>query len=70
MIDYGWIILDRKTGAYDGMYRDKEMAQNALDSLTKRIPQADWELKQNIGNLELPEFDFWINIYEEKTWQK
>ena len=42
MIDYGWIVLDRKTGAYDGMYKNKEMAQNALDSLTKRIPQADW----------------------------
>jgi len=70
VMNTGWIVFDRKTGAYDGMYKRKEMAQGALESLTKRVPQADWELKENVGNVKLPVIDFWVNIYEPETWAK
>ena len=61
-----WIVFDRKTGAYDGVYKRKEMAQGALDSLTTRVPHADWELREFSGSPALPPFDFWVNIYEKE----
>lgn len=61
-----WIVFDRKTGAWDGQYRDKEMAQESLDSLTKGIPQADWVLQELFSPIDLLEDDFWVNIYEKE----
>mgnify|MGYP006265556375 CR=1 FL=1 len=62
-----WIVFDRKTGAFDGAYRRKEMAQGALESLTRRIPHADWVLQQwKTGMPRLNDHDFWINIYKKE----
>ena len=61
-----WIIFDRKTGAWNGIYRDKEMAQDSLDSLTTNVPQADWVLEKFTASKAPPEFDFWTNHYEKE----
>lgn len=65
----GYIVFDRKTGAYDGVYKRKLSAQGALESLTKRIPHADWVLQEYSGTPELPKSDFWLNIYEKEYHQ-
>jgi len=62
----GYIVFDRKTGAYDGIYMQKESAQGALESLTRRVPHADWVLQEYSGTPELPESDFWLNVYEKE----
>ena len=62
----GYLIFDRKTGAFDGIYRSKASAQAALESITKRIPQADWVLQEHEGKAP-PESDFWLNIYEKES---
>ena len=61
-----YIVFDRKTGAYDGIYVQKESAQSALESLTRRVPHADWVLKEYNGTPKLPESDFWLNLYEKE----
>ena len=62
----GYIVFDRKTGAYDGIYMQKESAQGALESLTLRVPHADWVLQEYSGTPELPKSDFWLNVYEKE----
>ena len=64
----GYMIFDRKTGAFDGIYQIKESAQAALESLTRRIPQADWVLQEHEGKAP-PESDFWVNIYEKDVYK-
>jgi hypothetical protein len=61
----GYLIFDRKTGAFDGIYRSKESAQLALASLTRRIPHADWVLQEHKGDAP-PDSDFWVNIYNKE----
>ena len=62
----GYIVFCRKTGAYDGVYMQKESAQGALESLTLKVPHADWVLQEYSGTPELPKSDFWLNIYEKE----
>ena len=66
----GYLVFDRKTGAYDGIYKRKQSAQEALDSLSKRIPHADWVIQAHDGITKPPECDFWLNIYEKEYWSK
>jgi len=40
--------------------------QEALESLTRRVPHADWVLQEYSGTPELPESDFWLNVYEKE----
>jgi hypothetical protein len=58
-----WVVRDSVTGAYDGCYRRKEMAEDALASLSKRVPQAAWKLEQYSG-FPLSDNMFWANFFK------
>jgi hypothetical protein len=64
----GYIVFDRKTGAFDGIYLNKASAQVAFESLSRRIPQADWVLQEHKGEAP-PDSDFWVNIYEKEVYK-
>ena len=61
----GYIIYDYHTGAYDGVYLSKESAKAALNSLKKRVPQANWVLQEHTKSPELGDAKFWVNVYKE-----
>lgn len=58
-----YVIVDRKTGAWDGYYLTYDGASDALRSLKKRIPEGDWDLQ--VPTVKLNPNDFWYNIYDE-----
>lgn len=65
----GYIVYDTIKGAYDGVYLNKNSAQQALKSLKRRVPQANWVLHEHTKSPELPSAKFWLNIYEKEYTQ-
>jgi hypothetical protein len=59
-----YVIVDRKTGAWDGIYRTYDGASDALRSLKNRIPAADWDLQ--VPTSKPDPNDFWLNIYNKE----
>jgi len=65
----GYIVYDTNKGAYDGVYLSKDSAQQALKSLKRRVPQANWVLHEHTKSPELNPAKFWLNIYEKEYTQ-
>jgi hypothetical protein len=59
-----YIIVDAKTGAWDGLYSQREKAVDAFASLTKKIPQAFWEIKEYTEKKPPFKDDFWMDVYK------
>ena len=61
-----YVIVDTKTGAWDGVYFTRELALEAFESLTYKIPNASWVLQEHQTMPRLFEKDFWIEIYDKE----
>jgi|APGre2960657373_1045057.scaffolds.fasta_scaffold65704_2 hypothetical protein len=58
-----YIIIDTKTGAWDGLYLTREGALEAFESLSHRVPQASWVFQEYTGKKPPFAKDFWLDIY-------
>ena len=62
-----YLIVDTKTGAWDGVYLSRKSALEAFESMTNRLPQAAFVLQEHEEMPKLFDKDFWINIYGKEA---
>jgi hypothetical protein len=61
-----YLIVDTKTGAWDGVYTTREGALAAFESLTNRLPQAAWVLQEHHDCPKVFPSDFWVNVFDKE----
>ena len=64
-----YIIIDTKTGAWDGLYSTRQGALEAFKSITNRVPQASWVVQEYTGKEPPFSKDFWLEIYPYEVQQ-